>query len=40
MLGAGSGFRVELKDLFSDNSEEAKILAFQLELLKNQPITL
>lgn len=32
--GAGVGIRVGLQNLFNDNSEEAKLLAFQLELLK------
>lgn len=34
-LGAGAGIRVGLQQLFNDNSEEAKLLAFQLQLLKD-----
>ena len=34
-FGAGNGIRVELQNLFNDNKEEAKLLAYQLELLKN-----
>lgn len=33
--GAGNGIRVRLAQLFNDNSEEAKLLALQLQLLKN-----
>ena len=33
--GAGDGIRVGLTSLFNDSSEEAKLLAYQLELLKN-----
>ena len=32
--GAGVGIRVGLLNLFNDTSEEAKLLAFQLDLLK------
>ena len=32
--GAGVGVRVGLLNLFNDTSEEAKLLAFQLDLLK------
>ena len=34
-LRAGNGIRVGLQNLLNDNSEEAKLLTFQLELLKN-----
>lgn len=34
-LGAGVGIRVGLQNLFNDNSDEAKLLAFQLQLLKS-----
>lgn len=34
-LRAGDGIRVGLQNLFNDNSDKAKLLAFQLELLKN-----
>jgi len=34
-LGAGNGIRVGLTRLFNDNSDEAKLLALQLQLLKN-----
>jgi len=33
--GAGNGIRVGLQKLFNDQNEEAKLLVFQLELLKN-----
>lgn len=33
--GAGDGIRVGLQKLFNDSSEEAKLLAYQLGLLKN-----
>lgn len=36
LFGAELGVRVGLRNLFNDNSEEAKTLAFQLELLKKQ----
>jgi hypothetical protein len=32
--GAGSGIRVGLQNLFNDDSEESKLLALQLDLLK------
>ena len=35
LLGAGEGIRVGLQNLFNDTSEEAQILASQLELLKS-----
>ncbi|OGD85510.1 hypothetical protein A2164_00380 [Candidatus Curtissbacteria bacterium RBG_13_35_7] len=33
--GAGDGIRVGLAQLLSDNSDEAKMLAFQLKTLNN-----
>ena len=32
---AGDGIRVGLQNLLNDNSEEAKLLGFQLEMLNN-----
>ena len=34
-FGAGNGIRVGLRNLFNDQNEEAKLLAGQLDLLKN-----
>jgi hypothetical protein len=34
-FGAGEGIRDRLLKLFNDSSEETKLLAFQLKLLKN-----
>jgi len=34
-LGAGNGIRVGLQNLFNDQNVEGKLLAFQLELLRN-----
>lgn len=38
-MGAGNGIRVGLQRLFNDQNEEAKMLVYQLELLKSHLCT-